>query len=189
MSETNEGVVTAPEAGEGEGKESEVETIAIPKTEYEKLNQTIGSMKRQIKDLSKPKDEPKETPEQTKPDDSALIQKLERISLRQAGIDHPEDVDLARKTAKKWNVDIDEVLADDDFKAKLERQQTARSNADATTNLKGGAGASQAKFTPEYWIAKGSPPSATDVPDRKVRSLIARAMMANTKSSKKFYND
>ena len=58
------------------------------------------------------------------------------MALRQAGLSHQDDIDLARSTAKKWGVDLVDVLADDDFKVKLERQQTNRSNADATSNIK-----------------------------------------------------
>jgi len=111
------------------------------------------------------------------------------MALRQAGITHTDDVELAQRTAKKWGVDIDEVLADEDFKVKLERQQSGRANVEATSNIKGSVGTSQAKNTPEYWIAKGVPPSAADVPDRKTRATIARAMMTSSKDTKKFYND
>ena len=173
---------------EAEGGD-ETDTIAIPKSDYEKLNQTLGSLKRELKDLKKPKEETKETAQQTKPDDNALLQRVERMALRQAGITHTDDVELAQRTAKKWGVDIDEVLADEDFKVKLERQQSGRANVEATSNIKGSVGTSQAKNTPEYWIAKGVPPSAADVPDRKTRATIARAMMTSSKDTKKFYND
>lgn len=165
---------------------TEADTVSIPKSDYEKLNQTLGSLKRELKDLKKPKEESKES---SNPDVSRLVEKLERSSLRQAGITHPDDVELAKATAKKWGVDVDEVLIDEDFKIKLERQQTTRSNVTATSGVKGGAGSSQAKFTPEYWIAKGTPPTTSDIPDRKTRTKIFRAMMENSKSGKKFYND
>lgn len=186
--QTTEGAADTT-TSEGEG-ETATETISIPKADYDRLNQTVGSLKREIKDYKKSKDEPKETPKSNqKPDSDALLQKLERMSLRQAGLTDPEDVELARKTAEKWGVDVDEVLGDEDFKVKLERQQTARSNKLATSNVRGGTGNAQQKFSPEYWIAKGQPPSVADVPDRKQRAKIARAMMANSKSGKKFYND
>jgi len=172
---------------EGEGNEEEVETVSIPKKDYDILNQTLGSLKKENKDLKKPK-EP-ETPEKTKPDD-VLLQKLERISLRTAGVTHQDDIDLARSVAKKWNMDIDEVLVDADFKVKLERQQIDRGNTEATSNVRGGQGVSQAKNTPEFWIAKGSLPTKADVPDRKTRVAIARAMMKNSATGgKTFYND
>lgn len=192
--ENNQNVVVGNNnEGEGETGENqqETETISVSKTEYEKLNQTLGSLKRELKDLRKSKeDSSKETPKtNTESDSNRLVEKLERMSLRQAGITHQDDIDLARSTAKKWGMDLDEVLVDDDFKMKLERQQSARDNLVATSKIKGGGGTSQAKNTPEYWIAKGTPPTVADVPDRKLRATIARAMMSNSKSGRKFYND
>ena len=131
----------------------------------------------------------KPTEVENKKTDNVLLEKLERLSLRTAGINHQDDIELARNTAKKWGVDIDEVLADEDFKVKLERQQSNRANVEATSGVKGGGGGSDAKNTAEYWVAKGVPPTAEQVPSRKLRATIARAMMANAKSSKKFYND
>ena len=180
---TETDVVTDNNEGEGE-----TETLTIPKSDYEKLNQTLGSLKRENKDLKKPKETSQETVK-NQPEESVLLQKLERMSLRSAGITEAEDIELARNTAKKWGVDIDEVLADEDFKIKLERQQTARNNVQATSKVRGGAGTSQAKNTPEYWIAKGTPPTTADVPDRKTRAKIAIAMVASAKNTKQFYND
>jgi hypothetical protein len=187
--EQNEEVVVDTTNNEAEGS-IETDSVTLKKEEYEKLNQTIGSLKRELKDFKKPKEELKETAQQTKPDDNVLLQKLERMSLRQAGITEPDDIELAQKTAKKWGVDIDEVLADEDFKVKLERQQTARANIIATSNVRGSAGNSQAKNTPEYWQAKGVPPTPADVPDAKIRRAIVNKMMkaAEDESSGKFYN-
>lgn len=186
MSNETEEVVTSENNDNTDAvTENETDFVKIPKADYDKLNQTLGSLKRENKDLKKPKEEPKETSSQ--PD--AVLQKLERIALRTAGITHAEDVELARKTAKKWGVDIDEVIADEDFKVKLEKQQSARANVEATSEVKGGAGSSNAKENPAFWIAKGVPPTASDVPDKKTRVAITRAMMASAKSGKKFYND
>lgn len=182
-----EGVDTTQENNTGEG-ENQVETVAVPKEEYDKLNQDLGSLKRELKDLKKSSDS-KETKTDSKPDENRLLEKLEKMSLRQAEITHEDDVKLAKDTAKKWGMDLEDVLLDEDFKVKLERQRTSRDNIAATSKIRGGAGTSQAKNTPEYWIAKGVPPTQADVPDRKTRAKIARAMMANVKTGKKFYND
>src|SRR3990167_5678073 len=135
------------ETNEGEG---EVETISIPKTEWEKHNQTLCSLKRELKDLKKAKEETKETPiTNTKPDENPLEQKLEN-------------------------------------------QQTARANVEATSGVKGsGTGTSQAKNTPEYWQAKGVPPTPADVPDGKTRRAIVRSMLTAAKkgTGSKFYNE
>lgn len=190
MTETNEEVDVDTANNGAEGNEPKVDTVAVPKEEYDKLNQTLGSLKRELKDLKKPKEEPPETAKTNQPDNS-LLEKLERMALRQAGITHTDDMELAKNTAKKWGVDIDEVLNDEDFKVKLERQQANRTNIEATSGIKGsGTGSSQAKNTPEYWLAKGTPPSATDIPDAKVRRKISVAMFkAGTKDNLKFYNN
>ena len=187
MTTTNEEVIVDTETNEVESGTEESNTISIPKSDYEKLNQTLGSMKRELKDLKKSKDDSKETTKQTEPD-NRILERMEKLAFKTAGISHEDDVALAKQTAKKWGMDVEDVLGDDDFKLKLERQQTSRNNIAATSGIKGGAGTSQAKNTPEYWVAKGTPPTAADVPDRKVRAKIARAMMSNAKSSKQFYN-
>lgn len=134
---------------------------------------------------AKEKAEP-EKKEEPKPEEFGLLHKS---YLRAAGITAEDEIELARDIAKKWGMEIDKLVDDDDFKAKLEKLRTSKANADAVSNIKGGQGTSQAKNTPEYWIAKGTPPSMTDVPDRKTRAKIARAMMDSAKNSKKFYND
>jgi hypothetical protein len=191
MAEINEGVV-APESNEGEGSVAQDETVSIPKKDYETLNQTLGSLKRELKDLKKAKEEPKETPTTNQPkSDDVLLQRVEKLAIKTAGIDHPDDVELARNTAKKWGMDIEEVLADDDFKAKLEKQQTSRANIEATSGVRGsGSAPTQAKLTAEYWQAKGTPPSPTDVPDAAKRREIIRGMMNASKGNgkMKFYN-
>lgn len=183
--ETTEGEVIDTTNDNGEGEQG-AETIAVAKADYEKLNQTLGSLKRELKDLKKIKEETKETP-QTKLAEVGLLQKS---YLRAAGISDAEEVELALSTAKKWGVEVDALVDDEDFKVKLEKLRTGKANALATSNVRGSAGTQSAKNTPEYWEAKGTPPSRTDVPDRKTRAKIARAMMAKASTSgKTFYND
>lgn len=184
-----EGAVGDTTITEGEAAGQQAETVSVAKAEYDKLNQTLGSLKRELKDLKKAQGEAKDTPEKTKAGESDMAAKLEKVVLRSAGITHPDDVALAQKTAKKWGVDIDEVIGDEDFKAKLERQQGARANVEATSGVKGGSGSGQAKSDPAYWLAKGVPPTAADVPDRKARAKIVRSFMDSSRSGKKFHND
>ncbi len=183
---TDETIEAGADTGEdgGEGKETGSENITLSKADYDKLNQTLGSLKRELKDFKKPKEEPKETP-QTKPD----LGLLQKSYLRAAGISDSEEVELALSTAKKWGVEVDALVDDEDFKAKLDKLRTNKANLAATSNIKGGKGTQESKNTPEFYIARGTPPSATEVPDRKTRAKIARAMIENTKSGKKFYND
>ncbi len=94
--DNNQEVVIPTEEGEGEGDQAEV--ISISKSDYDKLNQTLGSMKRELKDLKKPKEEAKETPQKTNPDNSLL----EKAFLRTAGISTPDEVEFALSTAPRW---------------------------------------------------------------------------------------
>lgn len=129
-----------------------------------------------------------ETPKESKnePDTSDLLHKT---FLRSAGISKEKEVELALETAKKWNTPIDRLVDDEDFQGKLERLRTSEANALATSSVKGGGTSGGAKDTPEYWIAKGAPPTPDQVTDRKTRVKIARAFMNDAKQGKKFYNE
>jgi len=184
----NEEVVVETQNNEAEGGELENNFVKVSKEEYDKLNQTLGSLKRELKDLKKPK-ETEETAKTNQPD-NVLFERVEKMALRQAGITHQEDIDLMRSLAKKWNVDIEEVVVDEDALAKLERQRTNRSNIEATSGVKGSSGTSSAKNTVEYWKAKGVPPTATDIPDNKLRRKInVELFKANKTGGIKFYNE
>lgn len=185
--ETNQedGAQSQESAGEGTS-EADAEVVTLKKEEFAKLNETIGSLKRDLKDLKKADKEPKDTPDKTKTDDTSLLQKS---YLRSAGITDAEEVEEALKTAKKWGVEVDQLVDDDDWKVKLDKIRTSKANTLASSNVRGNGSTSQAKNTPEHWIAKGVPPTASDVPDRKTRAKIARAMMDSAKNSKKFYSD
>lgn len=184
---TETDVVTETNEGEGES-----DTITLAKAEWEKHNQTLGSLKRELKDLKKSQEETKETPKQTKSDD-ALLQRMERIAFKQHNVSHEDDKDLARKTAKKWNMEIEDVLEDEDFQVKLKKQQDSRANVEATSDIKGSAGQASSKSKSDYWIGKNTPPTDEDITANKIPrgelGKIARHFMANKGSGKKFYND
>jgi hypothetical protein len=153
----------------------------------EEQNKQIGILKRELKRSTK--ETKSETPKKTQEPNSELQTRLDNLALKTAGISHEDDVTLARETAKKWGLDIEALVEDEDFKSKLERQQDSRANAEATSNVKGNKTKGSPKSSPEYWIAKGTPPTREEVPDRKTRAQIAKAMMSAQKSGKKFYSD
>src|SRR3990167_2500266 len=186
--EKTESDVVDTSTNEGEG---ETEVLSIPKKDYETLNQTLGSLKRELKDLKKAKEETKEVKETPKnqPDENKLL--VEKAYLRSAQITAEDEVELALSTAKKWDMSIDKLVDDEDFKVKLEKLRTSKTNTLATSNIRGSAGnSSQAKDTPEHWLAIGRPPTATEVPDRKIRAKVLRAFMAEEKGTGKnpYYN-
>lgn len=183
--ENNQAGGAQPQEGAVEGNQAE--TIAVPKAEYDKLNQTIGSMKRELKDLKKPKEEalPKETT-QNQPD-SRLI---EETYLAARGVTADEEIDLALTTAKKWQMSVKQLMNDSDFQAKLEKHRTQKANELATSQVKGGSGKSDAKNTLEHWIAAGRPPTPSDIPNSKVRQDIVSKMVQSSRAKPiKFYND
>lgn len=192
--EDNNQDVDLDDTGEGEGSETEAESVVrLRREEYDKLQRDLGSAKRELKDLKKPKEESKETPIPNQKPDEALLQKVERLALKQHNITHADDVELARSIAKRTGKEIDEVLEDDYFKFQLEKQQTSRANVEATSEVRGdGSGSSsKAKETTEYWQKQGTPPTPADVPDRKTRQRIISEMILNTRNNKtlSFYNE
>lgn len=176
---------------EGEGSQPTSEEIKLTKAEYDELQKIKvehGSFKRELKDLKKSQETKKdETPEQTKPEDSALLKKA---FLRSSGITEKEEQELALETAKKWGVEVDALVEDADWQTKLSKFRTEKSNALAASGLKGGAGTSGAKNTTEYWKAKGTPPTPDDVPDRKTRQKIVRELReSSSNKGTRFYNE
>ena len=123
--------------------------------------------------------------------DEALLQRMEKIAFKQHDISHEDDIDLARKTAKKWGMDIEDVLGDDDFKVKLEKQQTSRSNVLAASGRGGANHGTNVKNSPDYWLAQGRPPTPEEVPDLNARSEILGALMEAAKKGdgSKFFQD
>lgn len=195
--DNNQEAVVTPEVNEveeaNETPAAESDTISLSREEYDKMNETLGSLKRENKRLKKPNKGEQVTTNQTKNMDEVnqkLLERTERLALKAANIIHEDDMDLARKTAEKWGMDIEDLIEDDDFNAKLERQRTARANLDATSGVKGDGAGTSPKMTAEYWQSKGVPPTAADVPDRKTRASIIRQMMGSARDDgKKFYND
>lgn len=179
IEQENQAGTVAPEATTEEATE---ETVSLRKSEYESLNQTLGSLKRELKDLKKSKSEPQEASPQL---DSGLV---EKTYLRAAGITKEEEVALALETSKKWGVSLDRLVDDEDFQAKLEKHRIQKANLEATTNVRGDKSGGNAKDSTAYWMAKGTPPSRDDVPDDATRRKIVRDMMGSSKAKAKFYN-
>jgi hypothetical protein len=184
--DNNQGTTEAAETTATEATDTtstttqDADTIAVPRSEYEKLNSDLGSLKREVKDLRKPKEAAPSGPDEL----------TKKTFLRAAGISDKEEVELALKTADKWNLAIDELVDDDDFQEKLTKLRTKKANDTATSGITGRPGSGNATQTPEYWLAKGQYPSREEVPDRTARKAIREAFMKQEKGgAKKFYND
>jgi hypothetical protein len=153
-------------------------------TKEEQYHVLKGRLKRLEKDLGIQE----QAPQNSTPDASADL--LQKTFLRSAGITADDEVALAQETAKKWGMPIDKLVDDEDFKQKLETLRTKKANELATSGIEGGGATKGVNEDPAYWIAKGTPPTREQVPNRKARAAIARAMVAASKNNgKKFYND
>mgnify|MGYP001564348223 FL=1 len=166
--------------------------ITLSKEEYDDLKKhetTVGSLKREMKDLKKSLETPKET--ETPKNQSSEFGLLQKTYLRSAGITKDAEVELARDVQKRTGLEWDKIPEDEYFLSKLQKLRDAEANAIAT-DVKGGGNAAPtgAKNTPEHWIKKGTPPTPEDIPDRKTRASIIKAMLKHERGGGgKFYNE
>ena len=134
--------------------------------------------------------EKKEKPKVEKSEPDKEFGLLEKSFLRSADIIDEDEIGLVKKLMEETGKEIDVLIETKYFKSELEELRAKKTIEKATSDIKGGRGETKAVNTPEYWIAKGTPPTAEQVPDRKTRAKIARAMMASAATGgKKFYND
>lgn len=132
---------------------------------------------------------PQDKIDKTKPNED-LLKKYDSLALEIAGIKDTDEVELVNKWKSETGREVDEIRKSKVFQSELQSLRDEKANALATSVKKVGGGQGQAKDTPEYWQTKGVPPTADQVPDRKTRAKIARAMMKNSGTSgKTFYND
>lgn len=123
----NEGVVV-------ETTEVEEETVTLSKAEYDKLNQTLGSLKKEIKTFKKETEAPRESNE---PDYARLAY------LASQKVDHPDDQKLVMDEANRLKMPLTDVLNMEHMKARLEAQQNQRNAENGSpsgTGRKGGPG-------------------------------------------------
>lgn len=159
---------------------------SIQKSIDERFTSFEGRLNRESK-----KEKKKESDEKTdKKDDSALIQRLDTLALKSEGIKDQDEIELAHKLKEETGKEMDDLLQTNYFQSELKALRDDKANKNATSNVQGGGGENNAKNTKEYWDAKGTLPTAADVPDKKTRVKIIRDMMDSSKNNgKKFYND
>ena len=177
------------EIAEEETQEAEPTGEKKTNEDVEKLKKEVGFLKRLLSKKDK-KEEEKPVEKTEKSDEEFGL--LELTYLKGEDIKNEDEVDFVKKELKEAGLKKDQLpklFANKYFKAQLEEFKSEKANEKATSDVKGGRGTSEAKNKPEYWIAKGVPPTREQVPDRKDRVVIAKAMLDNQKSGKKFYNE
>lgn len=126
-----------------ETTEGEEETVTLSKAEYDKLNQTLGSLKKEVKTYKKETETPKESNE---PDYARLAY------LASQKVDHPDDQKLVMEEANRLKLPLTDVLNMEHIKMRLtanNNQRVAENGSPNGTGRKGGAG----KGDVDYYLA------------------------------------
>lgn len=175
-------------------EEIEQEALDTQEEPSEDLQSQLEEAQARIEELEKKQTEKRKATKKSNKEskkESDEFGLLQKTFLQAAGVSETDEVELAREFHDKYNMEWDELVKDDLFKAKLTSLREERANIKSTSGIRGGQGPSEAKSTPEYWLAKGTPPTREDIPDSKTRRKISRAFLDKSKSSGnlKFYND
>lgn len=182
------------DGGEGAENERADDRIYLEKDEYDKLKSneaTVGSLKRELKDLKKSIEAAKETTDKTPKNQTEEFGLLQKTYLRAAGVVAEDEIELAKEIQKKTGIDWDKLVDDDYFQGKLQKLRDTKANTDALNiGRRGGAPPADAKNTAGFWIQKNDLPSPKDIPDRKKRAALIREINDTQKNSGgTFYNE
>lgn len=159
------------------GGEPAVETIAIPKSEYDKMVQEHGSFKRELKDLKKPK----ATEEKTESKSSDLG---EKAYLAVNGIKSPEEVEFFKNMKKETGKDAESLLSSTYFQAEFREFKEKKASADATPTGSKRSNNSQVD-TVDYWLAKDELPPTSEP---ELRRKVVNARIQKEQNKGVFHN-
>ena len=161
----------------------------------DKNRQIFERAKKAEGDLKELKAKDEETKAKPKKSDEELLNRLDTMARKIAGITADDEVELFNKWKTDTGREADDVIGNKIFQAELADLRTAKANAAATANVKGEDTASGTQGDPDYWIAKATKGSEgelmfpEDLPkDFKLRAAIVEKMGASAKASKEFYN-
>ena len=169
--------VTTEENNTGEGG-SDVEMISVPKAEYDKTLSTLGSLKRDIKDLRKPKESVEEKT------DSKSNDLGEKAFLSVNGIKTPAEIAFFNKMKKETGKEADSLIESTYFQSEFREFREQEASKEATPTGSKRSNNSQVDSV-DYWLAKDELPPASE---RELRQKVVSARMAKEQSKGVFYN-
>lgn len=123
------------------------------------------------------KEETTEVKKETKSDDFGYDVKA---YLKSSGI-KADEFDFVRKELKNFNGDVDALIENEYFQAKLEKERKVRETADAIPKSK--RSGAPATDSVDYWLTK----PFEEVP-QNLRSKVVSARMEREKNGVRFYN-
>ena len=172
-----EGVETTQENNEG-GGESELDFVKVPKSDWDKTNQTLGSLKRELKDLKKPKESVEEKTE-SKTNDLG-----ERAFLAVNGVKTSDQVAFFNKMKKETGKSADDLLESVYFQTEFRKYNEEKTSQDATpTGSK--RSNNSAVDSVDYWLAKDELPPVSEV---ELRQKVVNARINKEQKKGVFYN-
>lgn len=153
--------------------------IKVPKEEYNKTMSTLGSLKRELKDLKKPKEESKESSKSDLGDSLG-----EKAFLAVNGIKGSDELDFVKKMKKETGRSTEDLLDSTYFQTELKDFREKKSTEKAIpTGSKRSSNSSV--NTVEYWLAKDELPPVSET---QLRRDVVNAKMNKEKSKGQFYN-
>lgn len=151
------------------------ETVTLTKAEYDKLNQTLGSLKKEVKTYKKEA----EAPQESNYDTDSVLSRIER-----RGVMEKEDQDYILAEAKLLNRHPVDILNMPHVQAQLaanNNQRLAESGSPTGTGRKGGPG----KGDVDYYLAHPDevPPDLNlhnEVIDARIKREQENSMFSST---------
>lgn len=176
--ENNQNASEAQIAGEGQEVDAQEETIAISKSEFEKLNQTIGSLKRENKDLKKPKEDatPQKTEKTGELDENALLY----LEVKGVKTDDADELSLVEKWRSDSGKSVKDIHASKIFQAELKELRDTKAVQDATPSAtkRGGGQVGDVAAAIAKFEATGDLPA-----DFALRSAVVNKMEERSSAS------
>lgn len=171
--DTGEGQAQVAEEG------SEIAELAELKKQLEERDATIGSLKRENKDLKKPK-ETVETPQKTdQQSDEPDYARLAFLNSQQ--VNHPDDQKVVLEEATRLKLPLTDVLQMEHIKAKLANSRDTRASQEGMPDGKGRTGGPK-KGDVEYYLA--NPDQVPD--DLELHNKVIEARMNKIENDGKF---
>jgi hypothetical protein len=169
------------EINEVEEKEEETSTDDVETSnnneEQNPTNDNEKTLQAQKEHWKKKYNDLKDKGEEVKPnkpkETSSEPDRMDKLELRQLGVDNPDDMQMVIDEAKLIKKDVLEVAGMDYMKAKLTASKNQRKAEAGMPKGKGDTN-SKTKADVDYWIAKGETPSDPDLAEKVINARMAK---------------
>jgi len=183
-----------------ETNEENIDSLKEKMTDLEEKNkQLFERAKKAETELKGSKEAEEKTSEKPKEkSDDNLLERLDTMALKIAGIKEADEVELFNKWKEQTGREADDIVGNEIFTKELEDLRTARANLEATSDVKGeGDKSGGAKDNPDYWIAKATKGDDGKLrfPDETPKELYSKildkmaASEPNSSGNLQFYNE